>query len=244
MKLQTTAIALLTVVALSQSAAALNEPDNDAWAAECLAAAQLTKSEFSTYSEGVPASVAQVGVQRINLACFRDIEIPDDYQPVVDSELLRSEVVQTGLSILDDTTICSGGGSTIMGWEDSVIVLDEPFHIQNTPASSYLTYTETKIGDNEFTQLSGHARSTLDNLEFTPMEDGRTSYYWDFAAVPMAGQVSVGSRCAGPLVTSSDVSATGMPLGFDLLPDDVKRLIDADVIIAVQAGGTTCLVPC
>ncbi|MCA1812137.1 MAG: hypothetical protein LC623_09040 [Halobacteriales archaeon] len=141
--------------------------------------------------------------------------------------------------------LCSGGGSSILGWADYIEILGDSFHIANNPASSYTTVykhpdqTGAPEGYVE-TMVEGNARSTLDDIEMVIVQGDETVSnhgHWSFANIPMGGALSVDSRCLLAAVSSTTFGASGFPLGAQVL-----NL--ATPVLAVRASGTTCLIPC
>lgn len=218
-----TRIGLLAAMMVMATAATVQADDPSV--ALCLATIDQTTTLFDTFPGGVPAAVAGAGAKALYAACYR----PD---PSGESSFHLKAVA------LDK--VCSGGGSTVSGWSDSMVIGDQEFHIANGPASSYTTYFKDPNEDGKFL-VEGTARSLLDDMSMVISDaDKVTAHnvgYWFFADIPMGGHMSVDARCAFGLVTSTNFAAGGIPLGASVL-----RL--ESVVFEVRAGGTTCVVPC
>jgi hypothetical protein len=199
----------------------------------CRNAIEQTQNLFASYEGGVPSSVAAAGANVVFAACYE-----------TNSTTGSSLEVTTNLngeesSILDTSKLCSGGGATVMGWANFISVAGKRFHIDNGPASSYVTWYK----DGGKTFVVGHARSMLDNMEFAKIGTEPVAY-WDFAHIPMSGAISVKSQCLGPLVTSTTFDGQGFPLAIPIMEMVLDSSLDEAGILFVQSTGTTCLIPC
>lgn len=209
----------------------------------CDVAVDAALAEFATYDYNVPSHVARIHVNHIAVACADPalppaplIVAPDpgDLGRYVDVDTAKvkekiKELRDAG-GVPDDVYTCSGGSATILGWSNTVFVMNRRIHVLNEPASSYYTFV---ISGNSVLAADGHTRSEANNFEIKTVE-GSTIAYWDWMNVPMIGTYSLSFRCvqALSLVTSVSLSLSGSP---PLVSEDVLR---------VEAAGTTCLIPC
>lgn len=217
----------LTLVCLmvAPTPAAAFEPDEKAICLATIAHTQMSFEAFGT--SGIPESLVRIEMARVYDACYRPPTIVDG---IVDDDVGGDRFVDADALVDVDGLLkkkaCAGGGSTLMGWNDEIVLLGEPYSILRGPASSHWAFTETEDG----WLAVGHSRSTLNNIERSE-EDG----LWQFAGIPMGGTISLSGTCVGPLVTSVATSASGTPLAIPIIDEDV---------LYVTVGGRTCLIPC
>lgn len=220
-----TPLALVLVAAIVLPSVSATEK----WDA-CDIAVAGAKADFDQYQlRGLPVPEYMVlaDLPGIGVAC-RNVTTLDDGAV--------EQVTGTATAILDDAggidlkKICSGGGSTVTGWENEVVLLGTPYGVARGPASSHYTFSKTDSGK---MIAEGHARSLLDDVEWTYnyVRDGQI-VFWQFAGLPMKGDAQVDPRCTGPIVTSVDTWAQGSPEGV------------GKYIVMVRSSGTTCLIPC
>ncbi len=156
---------------------------------------------------------------------------------IVDEVIALLEALMENIDVKAKTVICSGGGSTIMGWADYAHVAGMPVHVQNSPASSHYRMA-VNVDEGEILWADGHSRSAMDNIVWEYDDaTGIQKVYWDWNSIPMGGQASLGGSCtyvgSVGILTSVNSGASGTPLG-----------LPTSGILEVSAGGTTCLVPC
>ncbi len=199
---------------------------------DCLDIAIAAQDTMAAFDGPVPAEVARIEAANVYAAC---------YTPgPVDTNII--ELLTEG-----EKELCSGGGSTVMGWSDNIYILGKQFHIANGPASSYYTWYDAEIsyGGERQTQAEGYTRSLLNDITFSRIGNDLGGTYqaatWFFADIPMGGSISLGSNCLGPLVTSTSTSASGVPLGLPIIANVLKMNTG---LLTVSVGGQTCLVPC
>lgn len=234
-----------TLVALVLATAPATPADPDPAAQACFDAIEDATAAFRAFPDGVPAPVAQAGVQELHAACYRPD--PDAVAQIlpVEPEPARTGPPPDPVLVEDLEVACSGGGSTVIGWANHLEILGESFHVLNSPASSYTTYY--KHPDQEGVEegfvrvlVEGNARSTLDDLDIAlvdtekgPAEHG----HWFFARLPMGGSYSIEPRCLLAVVTSTTFTVSGSPLGVDVINVGVP-------VLKVRSTGTTCVIPC
>jgi hypothetical protein len=178
----------------------------------------------------VPSDVAEAAVHRVVAACASSNSAP----AVGGTSLLHTSTMAQlrgpdGLPLPDfliaRPQVCAGGSTTIMGWSTQFSLAGVPFHVSNGPASSHydVTYTDKTVD-----AANGHTRSSSD--DFTLVNKNTATWFW--FSFPMGGDAGVTFNCAGPIVTSVDVTLSGGIYGL------------TDPILVVTSTGTTCLVPC
>ncbi|MFO1536035.1 MAG: hypothetical protein ABR586_10250 [Thermoplasmatota archaeon] len=224
------AFSALLLVAAFAIAPAHADPLDDAALAACEAQISATRAAFDAYPNNVPAPVAAAGFQSIYQSCYR----PDPGQPA-NAQIIDMDGMDA---------ICSGGGTTLLGWANSVWILGKKYHIANQPASSYVSWVKNPNNPDRPLR-EGHVRSVVDDMEFTIVDQDtinpRVAQTWSFANVPMNPTMGVWSHCEGPLVTSSTTGAFGYPIGLDILQFITGT---GGSTLLVHSDGTTCFVPC
>jgi hypothetical protein len=135
-----------------------------------------------------------------------------------------------GLGVESEVSACAGGGSTVTGRSNDVKIRDLPSASIRMPASSHSTIL--------YALPPWRAtRSRPDSFKATPTDESYIAT-WSWLTVPMGGSGSLLFKCLdvpladAHLLTSTDITLTGSPLGL------------SNGIVDVVAWGTTCTVPC
>ncbi|MEA3144484.1 MAG: hypothetical protein QOG31_1808 [Thermoplasmata archaeon] len=241
---------LMTTLTVASIGPVHANPVDDAAITICQTQISATQDAFNAFPDGVPAPLAASGFQAVYAACYRpdplataavvgNVDSPNA-PPVLSGHILDN----VRLSGLGST--CSGGGTTLLGWAEFLWVGGRRFHITNSPASSYVAWYADPYNSGKYLR-EGSARSVLDNMEFfianRDAPDARPTQlqYWDFASIPMGGDMWVYSHCETILVMSSTIVGRGYPFGFD-----ISQVITGQGprALMVEATGTTCIIPC
>jgi hypothetical protein len=178
----------------------------------CDVAVINAQAAFAPYNEtGVPHNLAGTQVAAVTASC---------YDPGL--------VVDTVVGLVEEVKkFCSGGGASVIGWRDYIVVRGQQFQVLPSPASSHWELW----GEPSDWDGLGYTRSILDDIEGAGIGASHV-YTWSFGPVPMGGEIYLAPNCVGPVLTSMFVEVEGTPLGVD------------ENVLKVLANGRTCLLPC